>query len=102
MHALHWVFDPPQKPVQLNGSKRKRIAYIKRGRWSYINLSIVKLLNENFPEFDVEAIDVVEDILRQNKGIVFANLYFVLRMYGWDILCGRRTVHQCFYRTPLF
>jgi len=100
LHALHWVFDPPQKPQNFNGSKRKRIAYIKRGRWSYINVSIVKLLREKFPEFDIEAIDMVEDILRQNKGIVFANLFYIMRMYGWDILRGRRTIHQCFYRTP--
>lgn len=100
VHAIHWVFDPPKKTAQLNGSKRKRIAYIKRGRWSYINLSIAKLLQDNFPEFDIEAIDVVEDLLRQNKGVFFANLFHVTKMYGKDILRGRRSIHQCFFRTP--
>jgi len=99
MHLVHWVFDPPHKST-LNGSTRKRIAYIKRGRWSYININIVKLLNENFPDYDVEPIDMVEDILRQNKTVIVANLFYVFQLYGRDILRGRRSIHGCFYRTP--
>jgi len=99
LHLVHWVIDPPHKTA-LNGSKRKRIAYVKRGRWSYINLSIVKLLNEQFPEYDVESIDIVDDILRQNKAVILANLFYIFKLYGCDILRGRRSIHSCFYRTP--
>jgi glycosyltransferase involved in cell wall biosynthesis len=99
LHLAHWVLDPPKKTT-LNGNSRKRIAYIKRGRWSYINLSIIKLLAEKFPEYDVEAIDMVDDILRQNKKVILANLFHIFRLYGRDILRGRRSVHSCFYRTP--
>ena len=98
-HLAHWVFAPPNKS-SLNGSTRKRIAYIKRGRWSYTNLSIVKLLNENFPDYDVESIDLSDDILRSNKRVILANLFHVFQLYGRDILRGRRSIQSCFYRTP--
>jgi glycosyltransferase involved in cell wall biosynthesis len=99
VHLAHWVFDPPRKPG-LNGSSRKRIGYIKRGNFSYTNVRVGELLHERFAEYDFESIDLVEDILRAHKRVVIINVFHIFRMYGRDILLRRRSVQNCFYRTP--
>ena len=87
--------------VPLNDGRRPRkIAYIKRGHFSYSNHRTGEQLRRNFPEFEVEEIDVVADLLRKHKLIVLLNVLCILQRYWRELLSGRQTVRLCFYRTP--
>ena len=96
---LHWLLDPVPEPKALDPA-HKKFAFIKRGRFSYINTRVSELLAEHFPDYELEMVDVEDDVLRRNKGIVAMNVMHVFRIYGWDILRGKRTLRDCFYRTP--
>lgn len=98
LRLMHLIFDVPK--IDAKTSARKRIAFIKRGRFSYINVSVGELLQEQFPEYDIEHIDLFEHVLMRNKIAMLANVLHVLRLYGWDIVRRRRTLQNCFYRTP--
>ena len=96
---LHWLFDRAPEGKGLDPCQKK-IAFIKRGRFSYTNVRVRELLAEHFSDYELEVVDIEDDVLRGNKGIVLTNLLHVYRIYGWDILRGRRTTRDCFYRTP--
>ena len=59
-----------------------------------------KFLAEQFPEYEVETIDLVEDILLRHKFIVALNCLLTLARYGWGTALGRREFRDYFYRTP--
>ncbi len=81
-------------------SPRRKIAYIKRGLFSFSNVRTGEQLRSKFPEFDIEEIDVVRDILRRNEWIVLVNFVWILASYWRDLITRRQTVPLAFYRTP--
>jgi len=97
---LDWVLVAPPKPPPIVPSARKRIAFIKRGPFSHTNTRVAELLREGFPEFDLEVIDLDHEIFLRSKKVVITNIFHIVRMYGWDIFRRKRTVRDCFYRTP--
>ncbi len=98
--ALLWLLVPVPKVAYPAPGPKKRIAFIKRGPFSHTNTRVGELLARHFPEYLLEPIDLDEQILRREKGVVLLNILHVFRFYGWDILRGRRSVRACFYRTP--
>ncbi len=79
----------------------RKIAFIKRGSFSHINESVERVLSDQFPDFELEIIDMAEDFERWNPQIRRVNRWHVLRHYFWDIARRRRkTMRDCFYRTP--
>ena len=54
----------------------------------------------NFPEFQVEEIDIGLDLLKKNPGVMLLNWLWVFALYGWAILRHGRPVSPCFYYTP--
>lgn len=78
----------------------KRVAYIKRGLFSYSNVRTGEQLRRVFPGYEVEEIDIVADFLRQRKSIVLQNAFHMLRLYGPAIVARRLDFRLCFYRTP--
>src|SRR5438067_291106 len=91
---MHYVFEVPR--IEQVSSRRKRIAYIKRGVFSYTNIRVGELLKEQFPDYEVEHIDLLEDILLRHKHVLVANLFHILKHYGSEILRGRRSIQHCF------
>src|ERR1043165_8768927 len=79
---------------------RKKIAYIRRGHFSYSNVRTGEQLRRVFPEYEIEEIDVTRDLLRRNEGVVFANFLHIIGRYWRDLLTRRQTVFLAFYRTP--
>lgn len=79
---------------------RKKIAYIKRGIFSHSNIRTGEQLRARFPEFEVEELDVVKELLQAHPWIVLVNLFAIVRRYWRQILCRRQSVHTAFYRTP--
>ena len=80
--------------------RKKKIAYIRRGHFSYSNVRTGEQLRRVFPEYEIEEIDVIDDILRRHEGVVLANLFHIARRYWRELLTRRQTVQLAFYRTP--
>ncbi|MCE9609008.1 MAG: glycosyltransferase family 4 protein [Chthoniobacter sp.] len=85
--------------VAASGSRRK-IAFIKRGLFSNTNRRTREELERNFPEFQVEEIDIGLDLLKKHPGVMLLNWLWVFALYGWAILRHSRPVSPCFYYTP--
>ena len=81
-------------------ARKKKIAYIRRGHFSYSNVRTGEQLRRVFPEYEIEEIDVIDDILRRHEGVVLANLFHIVRRYWRELLTRRQTVRLAFYRTP--
>ncbi len=79
---------------------RKKIAYIKRGLFSYSNARTGEQLRKHFPEYDIEEIDLVADILRNHEFIVLKNFLCIIWRYWRDLAARRQTIALAFYRTP--
>ncbi len=77
-----------------------KIAFIKRGSFSGSNGRTRCELERNFPEFELEEIDVGLDLLKRNPHVMLINWLWVFALYGWAILRHRRPVSPCFYYTP--
>lgn len=91
--------SPPPGAAAATGA-RLRIAYLTNGLFSYSNRRTAEQLRLVFPEYDLEEIDVVTDLLRPHKGLVVVNFVHVCRQYWREILSRRFSIRRCFYRTP--
>ena len=98
--VVRWLFTSPPKRNYIAPGEKKKIAFIKRGPFSHTNTRVAEILVSNFPEFELEIVDLDQEFFLWNKRVVVFNILNVLRMYGWDILRGKRTIRECFYRTP--
>ena len=78
---------------------RKKIAFIKIGSLSHVNVNIEQQLAKNFPDYGVETIDL-NDLIKTSKAVIWTNYLSILRHYGGDILAGRRSKWDCFHHTP--
>ncbi|RYD79568.1 MAG: hypothetical protein EOP84_12865, partial [Verrucomicrobiaceae bacterium] len=78
----------------------RRIAYIKRGLFSYTNVRTGEQLQRVFPGYHLEEIDLVADFLRLRKGIVLRNAFDILRYYASGLAARKLDFRLCFYRTP--
>jgi glycosyltransferase involved in cell wall biosynthesis len=87
-------------PAAGGSAQKKKIAYIRRGHFSYSNVRTGEQLRRVFPEYEVEEIDVIDDLLRRHEGMVLANLFHIVRLYWRELLTRRQTVLLAFYRTP--
>ena len=77
----------------------KKIAFIKQGTFSNINPHISHILERHFPEYQVEVIDIWEDVIRKGD---LLNLFYCLKEYSGDIVTRRRTLRSCMIRTSYF
>ncbi len=75
----------------------KKIAFIKL-QGHPINASIRQTLTKHFPSLEVDVIDVGE-LIKNKKTLVLANMFFVFKEYGLEILLGRKKIKECFWRT---
>ena len=79
---------------------RKRIAYFKRGLFSYSNVRTGEQLRRVFPEYEVEEIDIAERFLRRRKGVAVWNFLLTLSLYGGAIARRQQALRLCLIRTP--
>ena len=61
--------------------------------------NVMEELRKHFPGLEIDLINV-RDLVRQQKTVKWVNLFFVLKMYGFEILLGRKKLRSCIYRTP--
>jgi glycosyltransferase involved in cell wall biosynthesis len=75
---------------------KQKIAFIKRGHFSYVNARILEILTANFQDFQIEVIDLSDLISEKDV----RNVAYCLREYGKDILLRRKTISGSVLRTP--
>ncbi len=92
--------DPAPSSTPESGGKRKKIAFIKRGSFSGSNAATRNQLALQFPEYDLEEIDVGLDLLKPRPHLILINWLWVWYLYGRAILTEGRPLRSCFYYTP--
>ena len=78
----------------------KRVLYIKRGLFSYTNVSVDALLRREFPDSELEVIDIKEDLLDKRAGLRWLNWLAVGAGYLPQILTRNQHPTACYFRTP--
>ncbi len=69
------------------GKSPQKIALIKMGSFSLVNEYVEDLLSREFPDYDLDVIDIHEDLVSRKSPV---NILSVLRFYGLDIVLGKR------------
>ncbi|MGR9085954.1 MAG: glycosyltransferase family 4 protein [Gammaproteobacteria bacterium] len=77
-------------------NRKQRAAFIKMGSFSHINASLIEILTNNFPEFEIDVIDISEVLSKKNPLIYF----HCLKEYGMDLLSGKKKISAIRTRTP--
>ena len=99
LRRLRWLLSPPPAPPSFSAGK-KRCAFVTKGGFSYANSRILEELIRQFPEYEVESIDV-SDLLQQTKLLCFINIFVALWEYPREIFTRIRPLRECFYLTDL-
>ena len=68
-----------------------KIAFIKMGSFSLVNMHIEEILKNTFPEYHLDVFDVVQDFVN-DKSII--NILSVMRWYGFDFISGKRILFE--------
>jgi glycosyltransferase involved in cell wall biosynthesis len=76
----------------------KKIAFMKLMQHPAYDC-VIKTLAEHFPDLEIEEIDVRE-LLKKKRAVRWANMFFVFKEYGWEILLGRKAIRGSIWRTP--
>jgi glycosyltransferase involved in cell wall biosynthesis len=74
----------------------KKIAFVKSGAFSHTNDRTLQAMKREFSELEIEVIDIEQDLV-QTKEV--GNLLAVMKMYGLDILAGKKKAWECLVRT---
>ena len=77
----------------------QKIAFIRKGMVPLASQSVAETLQQHFPHYPVEIIDIKE-MLAQRPHIKMTNLFHTWRDYGGEIVRGRKNAKECFFRTP--
>ena len=77
----------------------KKIAFIKFGLFSHTNASVSAMLHQHFAEYELEVIDIVE-LLGRDEAAQILNALQILKYYGRDLLRRRHSFRACHFRTP--
>ncbi len=80
-------------------SGKKSIAFIRPRGWPLANKIVEGVIRKQFPDYDVDLIDVTALVMRR-LDIVLANSLATVALYGADILARRKTFKLAFWRTP--
>jgi glycosyltransferase involved in cell wall biosynthesis len=90
---------PSRQRNQPDCCAKKRIAFLTKGHFSSANSHIEQILAKEFPEYQLERIDMA-DLLRDHKLLRLRNTWLTLRTFPREILLRKRSFRECFYLTP--
>jgi glycosyltransferase involved in cell wall biosynthesis len=79
--------------------KRKRIAFIRPKSWPLANQIVEDVIRDQFPDHDIDLIDITKSIMRR-PDIILGNCLATLLLYGADLWAGRKKFKLAFWRTP--
>ncbi|MBH8574153.1 glycosyltransferase family 4 protein [Nostocaceae cyanobacterium CENA369] len=75
----------------------KKIGFFKIGNFSHTNNSVIEVIKNEFPSFELEILDISKDFANIKE---VANLLSVGKNYGIDIILKRKQIFSCLTRTP--
>ena len=78
----------------------QKILYIKRGLFSFTNVSVGKILEREFPEYDLEIVDIHDELISQDSFLRWRNWLAVLLHYFPKLITRTQSPQACFFRTP--
>lgn len=70
----------------------KKILFIKKGKFSQINAKVVQQLQNHFPAYPVEVLDITQFLIRARPYLLILNVFFVIYEYSLDFLRGYKQV----------
>ncbi len=76
----------------------KKAAFIFDGVNHPMKDCFLKEFRKQFPEWDIEVINILE-IIKNRKGVIFINLFFILKEYFFHYLFGSKSLKYYFMRT---
>jgi len=79
--------------------RRKHIAFIRPKAWPLANSIVDGVIQDQFPEHNVDVIDV-SAMVRQRPTIILVNSILTVLLYGKDIILRRKKFRLAFWRTP--
>ena len=79
--------------------KRKRIAFIRPKAWPLANSIVDGVLQEHFPDHELEILDI-SALIRKRPDIILVNSVITALLYGKDIAQRRKKFRLAFWRTP--
>lgn len=77
----------------------RKIAFIQKGTVPLASAHVARVLQANFPEMEVEVIDIKE-LLAHRKKLALLNDWHTMKAYGPEILAGKKQAKECYFRTP--
>lgn len=80
-------------------NKRKHIAFIRPKSWPLANQIVEGVIRDQFPEHEVDVIDIFALVMRR-LDIVLINSIATVLLYGADLQAGRKKFKLAFWRTP--
>jgi glycosyltransferase involved in cell wall biosynthesis len=79
--------------------KKKRIAFIRPKAWPLANRIVEGVLKHQFPDHEVDTIDMSR-LVRRRPDLILVNGIATILLYGKDIAQGRKKFRLAFWRTP--
>src|SRR5690349_14645643 len=79
--------------------RRKHIAFIRPKAWPLANSIVDGVIKDQFPDHEVDVIDV-SAMVRQRPTIILVNSIVTVLLYGVDIISRRKKFRLAFWRTP--
>ncbi len=79
--------------------RRKRIAFVRPKAWPLANRIVDGVIKEQFPDHEVDVIDV-SALVRKRPDIILVNSIATALLYGIDIALRRKKFRLAFWRTP--
>ncbi len=78
---------------------KRKIAFCKLGSFSHTNESVEAFLRENFPDYEIEGLDLMKAIKRRPL-VVLLNALLTALIYGPAVLRNRDERANFFFKTP--
>jgi len=72
--------------------KLKKIAFVKIGSFSNTNQSVLNLLKKEFPNYQVDVIDIFEEIAQPKT---MRNLFYAIKEHGIKALFSKINLYKC-------
>lgn len=76
-----------------------KIAFVQKGTVPLASAHVARVLQANFPQYEVEIIDIKE-LLAHRKEMALVNMAHTVKEYGPAILVGKKKAKEGYFRTP--
>jgi glycosyltransferase involved in cell wall biosynthesis len=77
-----------------------RLLFFRQGAFSHINDRIAGWLREQFPDLELVEIDILQDVIKSSRSVVFRGAATALATYWRRIARGERDFRDLYFRTP--